>query len=34
MNLAGMYLYLAKTPVEAEDAEASFLSDIIARVDL
>ncbi len=31
VNLAALHLYLAKTPVEA-DAEASFLSEIVARM--
>ncbi len=33
-NLAGMYLYLAKTPGYTESAETNFLSDIVARIGL
>ncbi len=34
LNLAALHLYLAKTPVEAEDATANFVSEIISRMDL
>jgi peptide/nickel transport system substrate-binding protein len=32
LGLAAFHLYLAKTPVEAEDTEANFLSEIVARI--
>jgi peptide/nickel transport system substrate-binding protein len=35
LDMAALHLYLAKTPVEAEDAEApNFVSEIIARIGL